>query len=222
MPYRHTLIVPGQTYHVFNRSIARQPIFLNSRYFQRGLETINFYRYLSPPLRFSHFNRLPKVQKENFENKLKTSKKLIEILAFAIMPNHFHFILQENEENGISTFMRNFQNSYAKFYNTKHERNGALFQSMFKIVRIETDEQLLHVVRYVHINPLTSYMLKDINDLELYPWTSYKAYLHDSNSNLVNTSFVLSYYDSLMKFIQFTCDQVDYQRTLSRIKHLTL
>ena len=83
MPYRRSLIVQGEIYHVFNRSIARQPIFLNSTYLQRGLDLMQYYAYSKPPLRFSHYNRLPQEQKSAYFDNLKThGKKDIEFYAF--------------------------------------------------------------------------------------------------------------------------------------------
>lgn len=137
------------------------------------------------------------------------------------MPNHVHFLMREIEKNGIPKFMSNFQNSYAKYLNTKINRTGALFQSMFKAVRIESDEQLIHTCRYIHLNPLTSYVIKDMDDLENYPWSSYSEYFK-KNSDLIDTSLIMEFFPSKKEFKAFTSDQVDYQRQLDKIKHLSL
>lgn len=223
MPYRRTLIVTGEIYHVFNRSIAHQQIFSNQKEFHRILELIPFYSYHRPPLRFSHFNRLPQEQRVTFTNTLKKNqKKQIQILAFCIMPNHLHFLLKEVENHGIATFMRNIQNSYAKYFNTKNKRTGALFQSMFKAVRIETDEQLLHVARYIHLNPLTSYIIHQTNNLSNYLWSSYSDYISSRQSDTVSTAQILGFFSSVEKFKDFTINQAEYQRKLEQIKHLIL
>ncbi len=70
---------------------------------------------------------------------------MLKIYSYSMMPNHYHFLLQPNVDRATSDFIRNFQNSYSKYFNTKYDRDGSLFQAMFKAVRIETDEQLLHV-----------------------------------------------------------------------------
>lgn len=221
--YRKTPLLPGQIYHVFNRSIARQPIFLNRKNYQRALDVLVFYSYFNPPIRFSHYNRLPANQKSDFiDNLRKTGVKQIELLAFCLMPNHIHFLIKEIKEKGISTFMSNLQNSYAKYFNIKTERSGSLFQTMFKAVRIESDEQLIHVARYIHLNPVTAYLLKDVNQLKNYPWSSFMDYLGIRNLDILNKDIVLGYFSSTEQFIKFTNDQVDYQRKLDRIKHLLL
>lgn len=221
--YRKTPLLPGQIYHVFNRSIARQPIFLDRKNYQRALDVLTFYSFFNPTIRFSHYNRLPANQKSDFiDNLRKTGVKQIELLAFCLMPNHIHFLIKEIKEKGISTFMSNLQNSYAKYFNIKTERSGSLFQTMFKAVRIESDEQLIHVARYIHLNPVTAYLLKDVKQLKNYPWSSFIDYLGIRNLDILNKEIVLGYFSSIEQFIKFTNDQVDYQRKLDRIKHLLL
>lgn len=222
MPYRTTPLVQGEFYHVFNRSIARQPIFTRKDEYQRGLEVLNYYSYQKPPLRFSHYKRLTFLKKADFLAGLEGSKKIVQLLAFCLMPNHVHFLIKEIEDGGISRYMSNFQNSYAKYFNIKNDRTGSLFQTRFKAVRIETDEQLLHVMRYIHLNPLTSFIIRDVNQLENYLWTSFSVYLGKQHLNSIETSFILNYFRSLKEFINFTYDQVGYQRELDKIKHLLL
>lgn len=221
--YRKTVFAPGQIYHVFNRSIAKQPIFYNTRDYQRALDTLVFYNYSNPIIRFSHYNRLSGDKKSQFMENLKDGdRKQVELLAFCLMPNHIHFLIKEVTENGVSTFMSNLQNSYAKYFNQKTDRTGSLFQTMFKAVRIETDEQLIHVARYIHLNPITAYILKDINQLKGYLWSSFIDYIGLRNLDVLNKNLVLSYFSSIEQFISFTNDQIDYQRDLDQIKHLTL
>ncbi len=221
MPLRKIPIVAGEIYHVFNRSVARQPIFLSSSDYRRAVECMKFYLHDNLPLRFSHYNRLPKEQKDLMDKTIKNSSRLIEILSFCLMPNHVHFLLRGLTEKGIIQFMSNFQNSYAKYFNLKTNRSGTLFQAMFKAVRIETGEQLMHVNRYIHLNPFTSYIVSNIADLEKYPWSSCPDYL-DPSPSFINKEFVLSFFKDIPSYKQFIADQADYQRRLDEIKHLVL
>ena len=221
--YRKIPLVSGQIYHIFNRSIARQPILLSNRDYQRALNVLAFYSYFKPQLRFSHFKRLADSQKtELMDNLKKLGEMQIELYSFSFMPNHIHFLVKEIREKATSTFMSNFQNSYAKYFNTRNDRNGGLFQQMFKSVLIETDEQFIHVARYIHLNPVTAYILKNVDGLANYPWTSFSAYVGKHNLDFLNKEFLLSFFPSLDHFINFTKDQVDYQRRLDRIRHLLL
>lgn len=222
MPYRQTPLVTEEVYHIFNRSVARLPIFISKNDYGRAMEVIDFYTFGNTYLSFSHFRRLTQEQRLNFAESIFTPEnKLNEILAFCLMPNHFHFLLRQKKDKGIATMLRNFQNSYAKYFNTKSERSGALFQSMFKAVRIETDEQLIHVARYIHLNPSTAYIIKDPQDLENYLWSSYPEYINNS-AGIADQKELLGYFKSVENFKKFTLDQADYQRKLGQIKHLTL
>lgn len=221
MASRKYPIVAGEIYHVFNRTNAKEPIFLSSKDYQRAIDVFSFYQYGKISLRFSHFNRLTTEEKSKFLDRLSTFKPIIEILCFAIMPNHFHFLLKNVTERGISNFMRYFQNSLAKYFNLKKERTGSLFQQNFKAVRIETDEQLTHVSRYIHLNPVTAYIIKDVTELENYPWTSYPEYISKTKS-CINKKILLDYFKSVNSYKKFITDQINYQRELERMRHLIL
>lgn len=222
MGYRKQLIFPEQIYHVFNRSVASIPIFLDVRDYQRFINVIDFYRFSTPPLRFSFFNRLPINDKKDFAEKLKQQPKLASTYAFCLMPNHFHFLLKELTPNGVRKFLSNLQNSFAKYFNTKMKRHGSLFQEMFKAVRIETDEQFLHVARYIHLNPYSSFLTRNIADLRSYKWSSLPDYLGENIFEFLDKDFLQGFYSTEEKFTSFTFDQADYQRKLKEIEHLLI
>lgn len=135
------------------------------------------------------------------------------------MPNHFHFLLKQIKDNGISHFVANFQNSYTRYFNVKWKKDGPLLLTQFKAVRIEDDNQLLHVSRYIHLNPYSSFVIKSIDNLIDYPWSSLKEYL--SSANVVKSEEIINLIGSSKKYKKFLLDQADYQRTLDQIKHLT-
>lgn len=221
MPLRKYPIFPNQIYHVYNRGVSFEQIFKDKRDYQRFTDLINFYRYSSPSLRYSYYARLPQESRRLFlENLEKNNQKLVTIYAFSLMPNHFHFVLKEIIESGIIKFFSNLQNSYAKYFNTKIKRKGSLFLEMFKAVRIESDEQFIHTTRYVHLNPVTSYQVKGINELKNYPWSSLKNYLDKEGWPFVQTDFLRNFFPSKEAMESFTFDQIDYQRKLNEIKHL--
>ena len=222
MPRRLTPLVTGEIYHIFNRSVAQQPIFKKSRECIRALEIIDYYRFVNTPLRFSHYNRLSSQEKGDLlKNLYKTNDKFIDIYAFSLMPNHYHLLVKQLKDGGVSKFLRIMQDSYAKYLNTKSKRSGSVFQQMFKAVRIETDEQFLHVSRYIHLNPLTSYVISQKDELERYSWNSYMDYLSSFPRPFINTDFLNKFFKSKLNFKKFNLNQLDFQRNLEKIKHLT-
>lgn len=168
---------------------------------------------------------LPKEEIEKIMVGLKKENSVnVEILAYCLMLNHFHFLLKQISDKGISIFMANLQNSYVKYFNIKNGRAGPLFQSMFKAVIIETDEQLLHVSRYIHLNPSTAYIVEPEN-LEDYMWSSLNSYLDKNFNNanyFVNPKIIMSFFEKSEDYKKFILDQASYQRELDKIKHLTL
>lgn len=223
MSHRLVPLINGEIYHVFNRSVARQPIFLDSKDYRHAIETIKFYVNQNTPLSFSHYRRLLIEERLRLYQAMEmANKKLVSIYAYCLMPNHFHFLLQQNEDDGIKKFISNFQNSHAKYFNTKTGRSGALFQSMFKAVRIETDEQFVHVGRYIHLNPLTSYVVEEAQDLENYQWGSFPEYLGKPGFKIAEKERLLGYFKSPEDIKSFTLNQAEYQRELDKIKHLAL
>jgi putative transposase len=223
MPRRKTFLANGEIYHTFNKSIASEPIFLSKDDYERFTNLADYYRFKKPTLRFSHFNRLNSNLKNDFlKNLYLTGEKNVQVFAFCWMPNHFHFLLKQLNENGISNFIRNLQNSYAKYLNTKYKRNGSLFQEMFKATHIQSDTQLIHILRYIHLNPLTSYLIKDIHELETFPWTSFPDYTIEPRYDFLETEFMLKFFKTKTHFKKFTYNQLDYQRKLAWIKHAAL
>lgn len=221
MPYRKVIFANKEIYHVVNQGVAKESIFRGPKDYQRAFLLIDFYRHSQPALRFSHHLRQPKEKREAFFKDLKKAAQIVEIIAFCLMPNHFHFLLRQLIDKGISRFMANLQNSYARYFNLKYKRTGPLFSPLFKAIRIETDEQLVHVSRYIHLNPSTSFIV-EIKDLEDYKWSSLPTYLKLSPYYFVNPEPVLNHFPNVKNYRQFVFDQADYQRKLQKIKQFLL
>jgi len=210
MPGRPIPLSTGEIYHLFNRGNNRQDIFYQTKDYKRFINTFCYYRFSDPKPSFSD---LSKKKLNNFYPTLKN--KYVEILCYTLMPNHFHFLIKQLRENGISIFMSQVCNSYTKYINTRYKRSGSLLQGTFKSVRITTDEQLIHTSRYIHLNPIVSSLaIKD----DYYPWSSYPEYIH-SGPQICSTSEVLNFFPSTQKYQEFTMAQVNYGKTLAQINH---
>jgi len=220
MGYRKTVFANEQIYHIYNRGVAKQNIFKEKKDYLRLLELIDYYRFTKPPLRFSHFKRLNSVlKKEYWETLTKKSQPLVEILSFCFMPNHLHLLIKQVKEKGISIFMANTLNSFSRFFNTSYKRVGPLFQANFKAVRIESDEQLVHVSRYIHLNPVTSYLV-EFDKIEDYKWSSLPHFLGLDSIDFLTPSYILGHFKEKGSYRKFLSDQTDYQKKLQEIKHL--
>jgi putative transposase len=222
MPYRTKPFVTGEIYHIYNRTIASQPLFLCKKDYDRFIDLVWYYRYVYTPYRYSIYYRLSTDARKTICTALeKNNETHCEILAFTQMPNHYHFLIRQHKELGIHTFISNLQNSYAKYFDTKSKRSGSLFQAMFKGKRIETDEQLIHLMRYIHLNTVTSYIHSNIDQLALYPYSSYGTHQGTQHISFVSTSLIRKFFSSPDEFVTFHKDQTDYQRKLAYIRHLT-
>jgi putative transposase len=210
MPTRKNILVTGEIYHVFNKSIAEFKIFNNHSEFSRMLDTIRYYQYERPSIKFSKF-----IKSSNKDIFISKKEKLVEIISYCLMPTHIHLILKQLKENAISISMGNIQNSYTRYFNTKHIRKGPLWEGRFKNVLIKTDEQLLHLTRYIHLNPVTAYL---VTRPEEWLFSSYREYLMIDDKKICRYDNVLDIEpDFYRKFVE---DRVVYQRELAKIKDL--
>lgn len=222
MPGRITPLITDEIYHIYNRGNNRQTTFLNKRDYQRAILSLKYYRFTIPPVSLSRLLGLESSMQEDILKSLnKENNVLIQIICYCLMPNHFHLILKQQVDNGIPKFLSNFQNSYTRYFNTRHERDGSLFLDQFKAVRVETDEQLVHLSRYIHLNPYTGYVVKSLKELEEYPYSSYSGYLKGDEEGM-NSDLVLNLFKDRKQYKQFVADQADYQRELKIIEHLAI
>lgn len=221
MAYRKIILSTDEIYHVYNRGVEKRPIFLIRKDYLRFIALVNYYRFANCPIKFSHFKQLSVEERTNILIRLeKESEKLVEIMTFCFMPNHVHFLLKQLRHNGISTFMAKVTSGFSHYFNVRYERVGHLFQGNFGAVRIEDDNQLIHTSRYIHLNPITSYLI-EIDEIDNYEYSSYLEFT-GKKSGFSNTKEVLSYFKSVEDYKKFIRDQANYARQLDNIKHLTL
>lgn len=201
---RKIQISEGEHYHVFNRGIRKQTIFHDQKDWWRFLFLI---LYFQSPVNFPQVGRaIKEFVKHQMLDSLTTNeivkKRCVELVTFCIMPNHFHLILKETEEGGISKYMQRVLNSYAKYYNMKYEKSGHLFQGKYKAVHIETNEQLLYLSAYVHRNPreLSEYRGEE----ESYQWSSFGDYTNKNRwEKLLIPDIILEQYKNKDEYHKF-------------------
>lgn len=173
---------------------------------------MEYYLQPAPPTRFSIYRKMKN------QYKLDHSNILVSILNYCLMPNHFHFTLRQEGDNGIKDFIRRLSSSYAHYFNKRYETSGPVFTGNFKAVLVETEEQLLHLSRYIHLNPVTEHIVEEPED---YQYSSYKIYIGKEHSKIVKSALVVGS-TKPKDYEKFVLDQISYQRQLKRIKHLIL
>lgn len=223
MPLRKIPLINKEVYHIVNRGVASMPIFKTSRDYSRFINTFIYYQYQSPPIKYSKFRTLSQDRRKEILRTLKRKNNfIVEIICYCVMPNHFHLLLKQLKNNGIVDFIRLTTNSYSRYFNTKNKRKGPLMEGRFLNVRIETDEQLLHVNRYIHLNPYSSFIVKDFRKLLDYSYSSLPEYLRKDETQICKKDIILKNFKSKNKYLKFIKDNADYQRSLETIKHKLL
>jgi len=207
----------GHLYHILTKSIADYRVFRTDDDFTRMVEMLRYYRHESPPLRFSLYKRCLEKRDSNLLLELPPKGLLVDIVTYCIIPTHIHLILVQLKEEGISTFMKNLLNSYTRYFNMKNHRKGPLWQSRFKSILIETREQLFHLTRFIHLNPVLHGLTDRPEDWE---YCSYSEYVDIARSPVCKYEPYLEIDPQTYK--ASLEDRKDYQRRLSEIKHLLL
>ena len=210
-------LVTGHVYHVCTKSIAGYGIFRSDSDYRRMLEMMRYYSFEDPPMRFSAYRRLEGRRFLDVSRKLKEREHLVNILAYCIMPTHLHLVLHQMKESGISLYMKNLLNSYTRYFNTRNHRKGPLWQGRFRSVLVKDGDQLLHLTRYIHLNPTSDDLVDRPED---WPYSSYREYLFSVEDGLCEFSeFLALSPDTYREFVEA---RKDYQSSLSKIKHLLL
>lgn len=197
-------ISEGEYYHIFNRGIRKQVIFHDKSDWQRFLFLILHFQSEM------NFPQVGRVVKEFVKHQMLDSfvlseiikKRNVDLVNYCLMPNHFHLTLKEIKEGGISKYMQRVLNGYAKYYNTKYQKSGHLFQGKYKAVHIESNEQLLYLSSYIHRNPreLSDYRGKE----ESYQWSSLEDYVHGNRwGKLLMPGIILEQYKNKDEYEKF-------------------
>ncbi|MEK7198115.1 MAG: transposase [Patescibacteria group bacterium] len=195
---RKDKLASNNIYHIYNRGVEKRIIFKNNQDYSRFIKGLLIFNDTKIVDDFN--NRLRRII-----NKSHQREEIVDIIAFCLMPNHYHLLLRQRSDNGITEFMRKLGGGYANYFNLKYERVGALFQGKFKSVLIDNDRQLLYIPHYIHLNPLDLTMphwreKKSVNKkqaidfLSNYEWSSYRDYVGEDNFGIVINKDLLSEY----------------------------
>lgn len=183
----------GYIYHIYNRGVEKRDVFLGNKDYLRFIVGLYEFNNTAPALNLGY-----QLNRDPIEVRLQYPKKeqLVEILAFCLMPNHYHIMLRQKTENGITEFTRKLGTGYTNYFNLKYQRVGPLFQGKFKSVLLEKENHFIHLPHYIHLNPLDLFMpewkaqrIPDIPKalafLKNYRWSSLPDYLGIKNFSTI-------------------------------------
>ncbi|MDP1722548.1 MAG: transposase [Candidatus Gottesmanbacteria bacterium] len=215
--------VSDGVYHVYNRGVNKADIFIDDQDYRV------FLSYIATALRPKDEKKLREMASEESlsykergvaarELRLKNFTGKIDLLAYCLMPNHFHFLLQQKGESDMSEFVQSVMTRFTMYENSRHKRVGSVFQGTYKAVLITNDAQLLHVSRYIHRNPFSlkrSHLLrldpkKRSQILRLQP-SSYPNYLGEIHQEWVKPKTILSYFSKAKTGLQSYKEFVEIQ-----------
>ena len=204
---RKDKLVTDNIYHVYNRGVEKRSLFVNNQDYLRFVDDLIIFNDIKPVIN-------PKRRIRDIKNGDHKRKLLVDILAFCLMPNHYHLLLRQRVENGVTEFMRKLGAGYANYFNLKHQRVGSLFQGKFKSVLIDDESQFMYIPFYIHLNPMDLIVKgwrdrgvgdskKAIDFLNNYKWSSHSDYTGKSDFSLVlQRDFLNEYFGEIPEYIK--------------------
>lgn len=192
MPHKHTVktYVKNGYYHIYNRGVEKRIIFQDNDDYTTFLYLLKY--YLSPEFQTL---KLPHETIESYKlirpRPLVNLSEEVNLIAYCLMPNHFHLLINQITIDGMTKLMRRLSTTYVMYFNKKYERVGPLFQGKYKASRIKEDSYLLHLSRYIHLNPEE---LLTRSDLVSYPYSSYPYYLGLKKATWIKPHIVLNFF----------------------------
>ncbi|MCB8976102.1 MAG: transposase [Ardenticatenaceae bacterium] len=166
---------PGHHYHIYNRGAHRLSIFR---------EPDNYLFVLG---KMKHF----------------AQKLAITIIAYCLLPNHYHFLLRQDGDHPASLLPQRVFNSYVKAYNKRYQHSGTLFEGNFKPKPVHNDNYLLHLCRYIHANPVKHGLVQRLED---WPYSNYQEWIGVRPGTLVDRDFVQDFFPESGQYIEFVED----------------
>lgn len=193
---RKVALVTGEIYHVYNRGVDKRSIFKDRKDLER------FFRSM---LEFNQEMPIGSIHENSFRKRRagaqlgSPTSKLVDILCYCLNPNHFHFILRQAGERGVEKFMQRLGTGYTKYFNTKYERSGALFQGKYKSSHIDTDAYLLHVSAYVNLND----KCHKFEDGSVLSKSSWGEYIGTADEQFCDKDIILSRFNDKEEYREF-------------------
>ena len=219
--------IENQIYHIYNRGVEKRDIFLDKKDYFRFIHDLFEFNDENPSINSSYYFNSNSKTIEVKPRSTRPRKLLVEILVFTLMPNHFHLLLRQKKENGISKFMQKLGTGYTMYFNQKYERVGSLFQGRFKAILVDRQAHFIHLPFYIHLNPLENYggstsLISMMNFLENYRWSSFLDYIGKKNfPSVTSREFLLEFFKGSENYKKEIFKWLK-ERNLEKIKDVVL
>jgi putative transposase len=183
-------------YHVYNRGVEKRDIFLDSNDYKYFLYLLKY--YLTPEMEEDQTVSRQGETLPRDRGKPKFCEE-IGLIAYCLMPNHFHLVIKQANKDSMSRFMKSLSTNYSMYFNRTYDRVGTLFQGPYKAVLVVEDNYLMHLVRYVHLNPVVKKLAGSLPAKEAggWEWSSHGDYLGSRKSKWLSPDLVLSYFNEI-------------------------
>lgn len=167
MSTRRQPLLTGEMYHIYNRGVDKRDIFSDKNDIYRFIESIKEFNREDKIVSLANLRKIKSNPQSNLQIVARplSEKKLVEVIGYCLNPNHFHFILRQVSDNGISKFMHKLQGGYSYYFNIKNTRSGSLFQGKFKSQLIADEDYFNKLIGYVNKNYLIHSISENKNDL---------------------------------------------------------
>ncbi|MEK7136399.1 MAG: transposase [Patescibacteria group bacterium] len=207
---RKEVFAQGEYYHIYNRGVDKRKIFLDDFDYSRFMRMM----YVCNSNQAVIFKDIADIPYQE----IIRGDRLVDLGAYCLMPNHFHFLIKERAEGGISMFMKKLFTGYSMFFNKKYNRSGALFQGRFRAEHAFDDKYLNYLFSYIHLNPIRKSIPEGKIDelklvLEMFDYSSYKDYCKKEReeSCIINKEEFPDYFQSAIDFRDFINDWLVYE-----------
>lgn len=219
MPGRKYPLITEAYYHVYNKTIDGKRPLENPRILSKMKEICWYNRSKSTPMCYADYLRASDERRKHVYNVLaNTNSHRVSVLAYCFMPTHYHFLLRQLVDGGISMFVSQVQNSFTRYFNILKSRKGPLFLHRFQSRPIESEGDIKHLARYIHLNPYSCGYVVNVEDAFTYEGSSFLELANDAVHPMITSgNNILSYFDNdLSRYRNFVIQNAKYQKQLER------
>jgi len=190
---RRIIFENEEFYHIYNRGNDKREIFIEEKDYIRFLTAMREFNRVNPIGSLSYVTRSGRTAKA------LAVRPLVRIICYCLLGNHYHFILQQLEEGGISNYMKKLNGGHTWYFNFRYKKSGSLFQGKYKAIHIKSNEYLQYLSAYINANP----EIHKVALAENYKWSSYQEFLGKRKGNLPDKKIILNEFKNVEEYREY-------------------